>query len=195
MAEVVSEEKCLTESPVKIRVYIALPKGDKLDTAVQKAVECGVFEIVFFESDRTVVRLEGRETDKKIARWQKIAEEAAKQSGRGKIPAVEAAPSFEKAIALAAAAELPIFCYEDERKLSLKEALEQRGEKTLTLGGEKTPPALLEVDVTVARRAEDWLRPVSQGRRGTRKTTWFPPLGKMRPLPATASQGKSPVPP
>ena len=114
------------EPSVQCTVYIAYAKGDKIEHVVQKAVELGAADIVLFPSKRCVSRPEGAALIKKTARYSKIAEEAAKQSGRGRIPTVTTAPSYKAAIELAAKADIPLFCYEDERELTLKACIESK---------------------------------------------------------------------
>ncbi len=77
-----------TEPGLKITLYQGLPKADKMEWIIQKAVELGVQEIVPVRMTRCVVRLEDRDVEKKRERWQKIAREAGKQSGRCHIPQV-----------------------------------------------------------------------------------------------------------
>ena len=77
-----------TEPSLKITIYQGLPKADKMEWIIQKAVELGVQEIVPVRMARCVVRLENRDAEKKRERWQKIAREAGKQSGRCHIPQV-----------------------------------------------------------------------------------------------------------
>ena len=79
---------CKSEPNVKITLYQALPKGDKMDFIIQKAVELGVYKIVPILTNRCISRPDEKSINKKIDRWQKIAEEAAKQSGRGIIPKI-----------------------------------------------------------------------------------------------------------
>ena len=76
------------EPAVRLRLFQAMPKGDKMDFIVQKAVECGACEIIPFISKRCVSRPDGKQLAKKTERWQRIAYEAAKQCGRGVIPRV-----------------------------------------------------------------------------------------------------------
>lgn len=125
-AEIISSQPSAGEPTVYCTVYAALSKGDKLESVIQKSVELGAAEIAVFPSDRCVSRPDGAALIKKTARWQKISEEAAKQSGRGRIPAVTVIPSFSAAIAQAAVADLPLFFYEDETRLGLKDALESK---------------------------------------------------------------------
>lgn len=81
------------EPSVRLTLYQGLPKGDKMEWIIQKAVELGAARIVPVQTARSVARASGRD-DKKQARWQKIADEAAGQCGRGILPAVEAPLSF-----------------------------------------------------------------------------------------------------
>lgn len=86
------------EPSVRVSLYQALPKSDKMDLIVQKAVELGVHEIVPVLSDRCISRPDEKSKAKKIARWQKIATEAAKQSRRGLIPVVSEILPLNEAI-------------------------------------------------------------------------------------------------
>ena len=122
-ARIESERTMDTEPPFFARLYQALPKGDKLDTVIQKAVECGVSEIVPFESDRCIVRCKPDQEEKKTQRRCRIAAEADKQCGRGCVPEVRPTVSFERMLQEAAHADIPIFCYEGEDTHSLKSAL------------------------------------------------------------------------
>ncbi len=108
-----------TEPPYKATVYQALVKGDKMETVIQKAVEMGATAIVPVATSRAVVKLDEKDAKKKTERWQKIAEEAAKQCGRGIIPSVVLPMSFREAVRQAATADLPLFCYEGEGTLPL----------------------------------------------------------------------------
>ncbi len=101
-----------SEPPYTACLYQALPKGDKLDTVIQKAVECGVFCVTPFESSRCVVRMKPEAEARKTERRARIAEEAAKQCGRGIIPAVTQTVSFHAMLDAAASADLVLFCYE-----------------------------------------------------------------------------------
>lgn len=82
----------------KIYLFQGLPKSDKMEWIIQKAVELGVYEVVPVETMRTVVRLDEKKAAKKIQRWQQIAESAAKQSGRGYIPRIHPMCSFAQAL-------------------------------------------------------------------------------------------------
>ena len=122
--EILEKTASLAEPDVKCSVFAAFPKGDKAESIVQKSVELGAYEIVFFPSERCVSRPEGTSLAKKLARFQKISEEAAKQSGRGILPQVTAADSFRAAMTLAAASDASFFLYEEERAFAIKDALD-----------------------------------------------------------------------
>ncbi len=118
-ARVISSHLGDTEPPVHITLYQALPKGDKLDSVIQKAVECGVSRIRTFESDRCVVRVKPDAEAQKTQRRARIALEAAKQCGRGVIPEVLPTVSFDAMLAEAAQADLVLFCYEGDGVLPI----------------------------------------------------------------------------
>lgn len=107
------------EPDIKLTLYQALPKADKMELVIQKCIEIGVDRIVPVKTEHTVVRLEGKE-EKKLLRWNKIAESAAKQCGRGKIPVVDSVMSFKEAISEAVSLDGAIIPYEKERENSLK---------------------------------------------------------------------------
>ncbi len=131
IAEVISEEKCVSESPVKIRVFIALPKGDKFDTVVQKAVECGAYSVTPFMSERCIAKA-GDSFDKKLERLNRIAYEAAKQCGRGIVPSVTPILSYRDMLDEALKADLPLFCYEADGTLPLGQLL-KKGVKEISV--------------------------------------------------------------
>ena len=87
-----------TELPCKIYLYQGLPKSDKMEMIIQKAVELGAFEIIPVEMKRCVMKLDPKKTDSKIARWQAISEAAAKQSKRTVIPEIARPMSFGEAV-------------------------------------------------------------------------------------------------
>ena len=122
LARILSEKKCDTEPPFCAELYQALPKGDKLDTVIQKSVECGVSSITTFMSERCIVKEKGDE-ENKLRRRNKIALEAAKQSGRGLVPEVKPTLSFDKMLAEASKADIKLFCYEGDGTRSIREFL------------------------------------------------------------------------
>jgi len=125
-ARIVGATPMKTEPPISITLYQALPKGDKMDTIIQKAVECGVCHIVPFESEHCVVRVKQDAEARKTERRRRIAEEAAKQCGRGVLPTVEETVAFADMLQMAAEADLTLFCYEGEGTLPLKTLLREK---------------------------------------------------------------------
>lgn len=128
-----SEKLSDAEAGVKVSVYMAFSKGDKLEHVIQKATELGAFEIIAFPSARCVSRPEEKSLKKKLERWQKIATAAAEQSGRGLIPQVIALSSYTEALKRATQAELAILFYENERAKTLKMALSSGEYQTVSL--------------------------------------------------------------
>lgn len=124
---VTGERESKNEPPYKAVLYQALVKGDKFDSVVQKAVECGACEIVPVLCGRSIVRLTEEECLKKTARWQRIADEASKQCGRGRLVKVSRMMTFDAAAREAAKADVPLFCYEGESATTLRSALEGYG--------------------------------------------------------------------
>ena len=141
-----------SEAAVKVSVYMALPKADKLEHVIQKATELGAYEIVTFPSARCVSRPDEKSLIKKLERWQKIAASAAEQSGRGRIPKVLVLSNFSEALARAAQADKALMFYEQEEALTLKMALSSGGYRTVSL---LTGPegGLEETEVAQAREA------------------------------------------
>ncbi len=122
-AEILAEQISASESPAEITLYMAYPKSDKLELIIQKAVELGAAKIVPFESSRCIKRPKAEKIEKQTARLARIAEEAAKQCGRARLPIVREPISFKKMLDEAKTAELSLFCYEGCGTRSLKEAL------------------------------------------------------------------------
>ena len=127
-ARVLSCTPSQTEPPVEITLYQALPKGEKLDFIIQKAVECGATRIVPFESERCVVRCKKESEAHKTERRARIALEAAKQCGRGVIPTVLPTVSFLQMLEMAAGDGAVLFCYEGDGTKGLGEILREYGE-------------------------------------------------------------------
>ena len=122
-----------TEAAVRVSVYMAFPKADKLEHVIQKATELGAWEIVAFPSSRCVSRPDDKSLKKKLERWQKIAASAAEQSGRGRIPQVVILPSFAEALKRGGETDLPMMFYENEQATTLHMALNSGEWKTAAL--------------------------------------------------------------
>lgn len=113
--DVISVDDSSAEPPYSVTLFQSLAKGEKMDLIIQKAVELGVFEIVPVESERSVVKMlgGGERTLKKIARWQKISDEASGQCGRGILPTVHMPITLSDALRMSEGS-LALFCYEGE---------------------------------------------------------------------------------
>lgn len=121
---VLSRQESATEASVRVSVYMAFPKADKLEHVIQKATELGAYEIVAFPSARCISKPDEKSLSKKVERWQKIAASAAEQSGRGRIPRVLTLPSYKAALERATRCDKALLFYENERATTLKMALE-----------------------------------------------------------------------
>ena len=120
-AEVIEVVPCKAEPTVRTTVFAGLPKGERSDFLVQKCTEAGAAEIVFFSCTRCVAKAVNME--KKLERWQRIAEEAAKQSGRGIIPQVSWAGDFTAVLDIAVKKDLGLFMYETGEREKLDDVL------------------------------------------------------------------------
>lgn len=107
-----------TELPSRITLFQGLPKGDKMEWIVQKAVELGASSIIPFEAKRSVAKLDEKKAEKKKTRWQAIARGAAEQSGRGIIPEVGRVMSFSDALKAAETLDVVLIPYELEEGMA-----------------------------------------------------------------------------
>ena len=166
-------EKLAESHEPRVRLVLAqgLAKGEKMDFIIQKAVEMGAYSVIPVAMEHSVVRLDGAKAAKKVERWQKIAESAAKQSKRDIIPQVQQVQSMAEMLA-SGDYENKIIAYECEDRLSLKAALkaaEAAGgikELLLIIGPEG---GISEGELELARQAG--AVPVSLGRRILRAET------------------------
>ena len=112
VAEIIEENYQSTDLPVEIYLFQGLPKSDKMELIIQKAVELGVHAIVPTEMSRCVVKLDDKKKKSKTQRWQTIAESAAKQSKRSAVPTVYDAVSYKEALAMAQELDVLMVPYE-----------------------------------------------------------------------------------
>lgn len=126
-------QQSFAEARVRVSVYMAFAKGDKLEHVIQKATELGASEIIAFPSARCVSRPDDKSLNKKLERWKKIAESAAEQSGRGCVPEVLVMPSYKETLKRAAEADIPILFYENERATTLKMTLQSKEYTSVSL--------------------------------------------------------------
>jgi len=130
--DVLEKTGSVGETACRLRLYQALPKGDKLEHVVQKATELGVDEIVPVITARCISRPLARSMERKATRLQKIAAEAAKQSGRGCIPAVLPMTGFSEAVREMAADKLALLFYE-KSDMPLHEVLGDAAPNSISL--------------------------------------------------------------
>jgi len=157
-----------TGNTPRITVYQGLPKGEKLELILQKCTELGASEIVPFMAARSITRLEGEKLEKRVARWQKIAQEAARQSERGTVPLVDFAPGMAQLLQRGEH-DLRLLLWEEEEDQSLREVLAatQRPASIAVIIGPEGGLTTEEVAMALAAGYQ----PVTLGRRILRTET------------------------
>lgn len=125
-ARIEEEREAVSEMKWRVTVAQSLPKGDKLETVIQKGTEAGAAAFVPFLSLRTVVQYDERKEAKRIDRWRKIAKEAAEQSHRAVVPEVLPVQSWKQLVGTFKDYDLVLLCYEEEGRAGtgLRPALE-----------------------------------------------------------------------
>ncbi len=156
-----------TEPRVSITLYQGLPKSDKMELIIQKCVEIGLTRIVPVKTEFAVAKLDGKE-EKKRERWQKIAESAAKQCGRGKIPLVDKAMTFAEALEDSRGCQGRIIPYENETERGIKQfATAFKGDSVAVFIGPEGGFSPKEIELAV----KDGLTSVTLGKRILRTET------------------------
>ena len=124
-----------TELGAEITVFQGLPKAEKMELIIQKCTELGAKFFVPVQMERCVVKLDSKSQAKKIERWNKIAETAAKQSGRNFIPKVENLINLQNLLNFIQKYDIVLLAYENEDEFSLKKALEPlKNKENLKIG-------------------------------------------------------------
>ena len=125
------------KSNIKVTIMQGLPKKDKMDLVIQKSVELGCYDIQPVDMERCIVKYEEKDKKKKIERWQKISEVAAKQCDRNFIPKVNEIKTLKSVCKILGEYDIVILAYEKEEKTKLKEVLktikEKYGEKEIKI--------------------------------------------------------------
>lgn len=111
-ARILSEEQDSSELPARLYLFQGLPKSDKMELTIQKAVELGAYQIIPVATRRAVVKLDKKKEETKVKRWNAIAESAAKQSGRMVIPEVTGVMTLKEAYQYASGFDLNLIPYE-----------------------------------------------------------------------------------
>lgn len=160
-----------TELTSRITLFQGLPKKDKMELIIQKAVELGVHEIVPVMTKRVIVKLEDKKKEeKKLERWQSIAEEAAKQSGRGIIPEIKSIQTFREAVMIAKDMDQAIIPYEKADQMQYTRELMNTLGQNQTIGIFIGPEGgFEEAEISLAK--ENNVHPITLGRRILRTET------------------------
>lgn len=158
------------ELPSRIYLFQGLPKADKMELIIQKAVELGAYEIIPVETRRCVVKLDEKKAEKKISRWQQIAQSAAKQSKRMLVPEVHPVMGFSEALAYSQKLGVRLIPYELAR--GMKETRKILGEipKGASIGIFIGPEGGFD-EAEVHAAMEAGARPITLGRRILRTET------------------------
>nr|WP_294678985.1 16S rRNA (uracil(1498)-N(3))-methyltransferase [uncultured Blautia sp.] len=157
---------------LKSRIYLfqGLPKADKMELIIQKSVELGAYSVVPVETKRCVVRLDSRKAEKKVARWQQIAESAAKQSKRMLVPEVHSVMKFKDALALAGELDVILIPYELAKGMKETKKILSEIEPGKSIGIFIGPEGGFE-EAEVAAAMEAGAHPVTLGHRILRTET------------------------
>lgn len=132
LAEIINKYENENEPNLKITLYQGLPKGDKMELVIQKCIEIGVDKIVPVVTENTVVKI-GDKAEKKNIRWNKIAEAAAKQCGRGKIPIVDKIMTFSEAVEASKETDAAIIPYEKETNTNIRQFVKSFTGKSISI--------------------------------------------------------------
>lgn len=158
------------ELPSKIYLFQGLPKADKMELIVQKAVELGVYEIIPVATKRAVVKLDEKKAKTKINRWQTISESAAKQSKRRIVPKIHEVMSFKEAVVYAKDKEVKVIPYElaegMEKTKELIEGLKPGQDIAIFIGPEG---GFEDSEIQIA--LEQGIKPITLGKRILRTET------------------------
>ncbi len=158
------------ELPSRIYLFQGLPKADKMELIIQKAVELGAYEVIPVETKRCVVKLDGKKAAKKVDRWQQIAESAAKQSKRMLIPNVHEVISFKEALKYAQSMDIRLIPYELTKGMQETKEILAAIEPGQSIGIFIGPEGGFE-EKEVAAAIEEGAKPITLGRRILRTET------------------------
>ncbi|MCI1931146.1 MAG: 16S rRNA (uracil(1498)-N(3))-methyltransferase [Clostridia bacterium] len=168
-AKIIECKRSDTEPETKITLFQGIPKSDKMEFIIQKCVEIGVCEIIPVATKRIVAKMEDeKKAAKKTERWQKIAESAAKQSGRGIIPKIGKPISFKEALEKISVFESALIPYENEHNFDLRKYVSENKAKKIGIfigpeGG------FDESEIQLAK--DKGIKPVTLGKRILRTET------------------------
>ena len=129
VVKIIEKHDTQTESNVEIDLYQGLPKADKMELIIQKTTEIGISKVIPVDMVRCIVKLNEKDAKKKIERWQKVAEGAAKQSKRSKIPEIKNKIKIKDLENIISQYDAFIVAYEEENEITLKQELKKLREQ------------------------------------------------------------------
>ena len=131
--KIVEKLDLVTEPNIYINIFQGLPKAEKMELIIQKCTELGIKEITPVETERSIVKLDCKSASKKQERWQKIAEVAAKQSGRNIIPKINNLTNIKNICNILKDYDIVLVPYENEKNITLKEILKSLPKENLKI--------------------------------------------------------------
>jgi 16S rRNA (uracil1498-N3)-methyltransferase len=123
--EIIQQYQFETEPSVNISLFQAIPKGEKMEYIIQKAVEIGVSKIIPIITDRVIVKLDSKNKKTKTERWQKISEQASKQNRRGAVPEISEPITLKESIELLRKHDMVVILYENESNTRLRDVIDK----------------------------------------------------------------------
>ena len=169
-AKILWKEQGTTELSSKIYLFQGLPKSDKMELIIQKAVELGAYKIIPVATKRAIVKLDAKKEASKLKRWQAIAEGAAKQSGRMLIPHISEVKTYGEALQMARALDVNIIPYECARGMDGTREIFGNIKPGMSIGIFIGPEGGFE-ESEVEKAKEQGIHPVTLGRRILRTET------------------------
>lgn len=170
-AEIIEEKNSESELDTKLYLFQGLPKKDKMELIIQKAVELGIYEIIPVKMKNCVVKIEDKKKEnKKLERWQSIAEAASKQSKRGIIPKIKEIMSFEEALEYAEKLEYGIVPYEKSIDIQLSRKIIKAALDKNSIGIFIGPEGGFD-DKEIDKVMKAGLKPITLGKRILRTET------------------------
>lgn len=125
ICSIINKMKSEAESDINLKIFQGIPKSDKMELIIQKSTELGIKELIPVDMERCVSKISGKDEKKKIDRWQKISEVAAKQSGRDMIPKIHNVIKINDIVKVISDFDMMIVPYEKAEGYSFKDAIEE----------------------------------------------------------------------
>lgn len=169
-AKILQEDFAGTELPTELYLFQGLPKADKMELIIQKAVELGVKEIIPVATKRCVVKLDDKKEASKLKRWQAISESAAKQSRRMIIPEISPVMTFKEAINRASTFDMGIIPYENFKDMEETRNILKGVGKAMKIGIFIGPEGGFE-ESEIQYAMDNGIKPISLGKRILRTET------------------------